>query len=100
VRALLRRCADDPRLGALAVLLIAALIYLPRLGADPLAGTEGHRALPGWELLDRLEAGEPLDRAILIPRLFQRPYLRKRSRPGANTRSSTSSPTFLWSTAA
>lgn len=92
----LRRIADDPRWGALIVLLIAAAVYLPRLGADGLAGTEGHRVIPGWELLDRLgtptvpggsdggpaPAGQAdLDvqdlSSLVAPTMFDRLYLRK-----------------------
>ncbi len=88
---MIRRIADDPRLGALAVLLIAMAVYLPRLGADGLAGTEGHRVIPGWELLERLEAGAggggsaggpggahaPPGASFVAPTMFDRLYLRK-----------------------
>jgi len=54
------------------VLLLVALcaaLYLPWLGAGGLTYTEGHRVIPAWEMLD---TGD-----WLVPRLFDRPYLRK-----------------------
>ncbi len=33
------------------VLLVCAAVYWPRLGAEGLSQTEGHRAIPGWEAL-------------------------------------------------
>ena len=54
------------------VLLLVALcaaLYLPWLGAGGLTYTEGHRVIPAWEMLD---SGD-----WLVPRLFDRPYLRK-----------------------
>lgn len=51
------------------VLLVCAAVYLPRLGVGGLTMTEGHRAIPAWEML---ETGE-----WLVPHLFGQPYLRK-----------------------
>jgi len=55
--------------GLALVLIVACLIYLPRLGADGLVDTEGHRAIPAWTML---ESGDHL-----VPRLFGQVYLRK-----------------------
>ncbi|MFG0284033.1 MAG: ArnT family glycosyltransferase [Phycisphaerales bacterium JB039] len=77
MRRLGQRIASEPRLGALVVLLVGLAVFLPRLGADGLARTEGHRVIPGWETLDRLAAGAPAREALLVPVMFERPYLRK-----------------------
>lgn len=53
----------------LLVVLVWAAVYLPRLGAGGLVSTEGHRAIPGWEML---RSGE-----WALPRLFGQVYLRK-----------------------
>jgi len=54
-----------------AALLVAlcALVFLPRLGTGGLTYTEGHRAIPGWEML---ESGD-----ILVTTMFDRVYMRK-----------------------
>lgn len=57
---------------ARAVLLLVALcvsVYWVRLGSSGLSMSEGHRAIPGWEMA---RSGE-----WLVPRLFERVYLRK-----------------------
>lgn len=51
------------------LLLVWAAIFLPRLGASGLSMTEGHRAIPAWEMLD--------SGSWFVPTLFERPYLRK-----------------------
>jgi 4-amino-4-deoxy-L-arabinose transferase-like glycosyltransferase len=56
-------------LGFAATLLACAAVYFPLLGATGLSNSEGHRAIPGWEMLERNE--------YLIPRLFGQAYLRK-----------------------
>lgn len=54
---------------ALVVLLACAFIYWPRLGTDGLRATEGHRAIPAWEILD---SGR-----WLPTRMFDAVYVRK-----------------------
>lgn len=65
--------ASGSRRGAaLALLIVAgvcALVYWPRLGAEGLRSTEGHRAIPGWEALD--------GGAWLPTRMFGAAYVRK-----------------------
>lgn len=51
------------------LLVIAALVYLPRLGAHGFRSTEGHRAIPGYEIL---ATGD-----WLPTRMFEQAYLRK-----------------------
>ncbi|MCC6428601.1 MAG: glycosyltransferase family 39 protein [Phycisphaerales bacterium] len=51
------------------VLLAAGMIHWPLLGSASFSGTEGHRAIPGYHML---EGGD-----WLVPELFGRPYLRK-----------------------
>ena len=51
------------------VLLLCAAVYLPGLGSGGLTNTEGHRAIPGWEMLN--------DGDWMLPRLFGQVYLRK-----------------------
>lgn len=55
--------------GLLVILAACALIYGLQLGTGGFTDTEGHRALPGFAMLD---SGD-----WLVPRLFERPYLRK-----------------------
>lgn len=55
-----------------AVLLIVAVcaaVYWVRLGSSGLSMSEGHRAIPGWEMA---RSGE-----WLVPRMFERVYVRK-----------------------
>lgn len=52
-----------------AVLLVCLLVFWPRLGATGFSATEGHRVIPGWEML---QSGE-----YLVPRMFGQVYLRK-----------------------
>jgi 4-amino-4-deoxy-L-arabinose transferase-like glycosyltransferase len=51
------------------VVLVCALVYLPMLGSGGLTMSEGHRAIPAWEMMD---TGE-----WLVPHIFGQPYLRK-----------------------
>ncbi len=59
----------SPRAQAALVLLVAAIVYWPLLGSSGLAQSEGHRAIPGWEMLG---TGE-----WLVTHMFEQPYLRK-----------------------
>jgi 4-amino-4-deoxy-L-arabinose transferase-like glycosyltransferase len=54
---------------ALAAFAVALCCFSFKLGSVPLAGTEGHRVMPGHEMA---QTGE-----WLVPRLFGEPYLRK-----------------------
>lgn len=58
-----------PRWHAALVLLVCLAIYWPRLGATGFSSTEGHRVIPGWEMLERGE--------WFLPRMFGQVYLRK-----------------------
>lgn len=51
------------------ILAVCAAVYWPRLGSSGLSMSEGHRAIPGWAMLDRGE--------WLVPRMFGRVYVRK-----------------------
>jgi 4-amino-4-deoxy-L-arabinose transferase-like glycosyltransferase len=51
------------------VLVVCVLAFWVRLGADGLSATEGHRAIPGWEMM---ASGE-----WVVPTLFGQAYLRK-----------------------
>jgi 4-amino-4-deoxy-L-arabinose transferase-like glycosyltransferase len=51
------------------LLVLCALVYWPRIGARGLTGTEGHRVVPAWTIL---ETGE-----WLPVRLFEQAYMRK-----------------------
>lgn len=51
------------------VLLVAACVYLPFLGVRPLDSTEGHRAVPGWTML---ESGD-----YWHQKMFELTYIRK-----------------------
>lgn len=53
----------------LITLAAACLAQLPWLGSSGLSQSEGHRAIPGWIML---EEGN-----WLVPHLFEQPYLRK-----------------------
>lgn len=58
----------------LLLLALCAFIYWTNLGASGFSSTEGHRAIPAWELLGRdLHARTD----VFITTLFERPYLRK-----------------------
>ena len=71
--------ASPPRAArdALILLIAWAVVCLPFLGAGGLHSTEGHRVIPGWEMLDRVRAEGPSASALLVPTLFGEPYLRK-----------------------
>jgi 4-amino-4-deoxy-L-arabinose transferase-like glycosyltransferase len=49
---MLDRLARSPLLQLLVVAGVAALVYLPFLGTRPLDFSEGHRAVPGWTMLE------------------------------------------------
>ncbi len=53
----------------LITLLLSAVLFLPYLGFSGLSLSEGHRAIPGWEMLTRGEA--------FPTTLFGYPYVRK-----------------------
>lgn len=57
---------------------LCALVYLPGLGSTGLSMSEGHRAIPAWEMLGDARAG---DTHWFEPRMFGTMYLRKP--PGA-----------------
>ena len=59
---------------ALLLVIVSAAIFLPRLGATGLSMSEGHRAIPAWEMLEDARAGEA---HWLVPRMFETAYLRK-----------------------
>ncbi|GJM18584.1 MAG: hypothetical protein DHS20C14_07970 [Phycisphaeraceae bacterium] len=63
------RIIQSPRAQAAILAIVCALVYLPWLGAGGLTATEGHRAVPGWEML---ESGD-----WVVPRMFSQAYLRK-----------------------
>lgn len=56
-------------LGAIVVLGVCAIVYWSWLGASGFQGTEGHRVIPGWTMLER---GEWMRVAM-----FEQTYLRK-----------------------
>jgi len=64
-----RSAAHRPALELTFVCLFAAALYFTFLGHSPLAMSEGHRAIPAWEMLD---SGD-----WRVPTLFGQPYLRK-----------------------
>ncbi|MCC6676645.1 MAG: glycosyltransferase family 39 protein [Phycisphaerales bacterium] len=76
---MMRRLFTDIRLQAALILAVCALVYWPMLGRSGFSSTEGHRVIPGWEMLDRAGSsgrdGE-IDR-WLAPRMFGQVYLRK-----------------------
>lgn len=53
----------------LLTLAVAAVVFWPALGRFGLSHSEGHRAIPGWAMLE--------DGFSLLPRLFEHLYLRK-----------------------
>jgi len=59
---------------ALLLLAIGAAVFLPKLGSTGLSMSEGHRAIPAWEMLDDARADEA---HWLVPRMFETAYLRK-----------------------
>ncbi len=65
-----------PSLAAwLLVFAVAAIVYWPWLGGPGFSMTEGHRAIPGFEMVERWHAG---DRdAWWSPTLFGQVYVRK-----------------------
>lgn len=52
--------------------MLASFVYFSGLGRHGLRSTEGHRAIPAWTMA---KSADPDD--WLVPRLFERPYLRK-----------------------
>lgn len=57
----------------LAILAVCIAVYWIDLGSGGFHSTEGHRAIPAYEMLDHAESlGDRL-----VPRLFTQPYLRK-----------------------
>ena len=48
----MHRLARSPLLQLTLVVLVAAAVYLPFLGVRPLDSSEGHRAVPGWTMLE------------------------------------------------
>lgn len=54
---------------ALVIVAAAALLFLPALGATGFSMSEGHRVVPGWEMI---ESGN-----WSVPHMFGRVYLRK-----------------------
>jgi 4-amino-4-deoxy-L-arabinose transferase-like glycosyltransferase len=67
-----------PWLQALLLTALCLAIFLPGLGSAGLSMSEGHRAIPAWEMLRDAQDGEP---HWLVPRMFGTDYLRKP--PGA-----------------
>jgi 4-amino-4-deoxy-L-arabinose transferase-like glycosyltransferase len=63
------RGGRPPALHLALVLLVCMLVYWPLLGATGFTSTEGHRVIPGWELM---ETGD-----YLVTRMFGQIYLRK-----------------------
>lgn len=59
------------------MLVACVAVYWIGLSWAGLAYTEGHRAIPGWELLQRVRAEGLSPRAVLVTALFDQPYLRK-----------------------
>jgi 4-amino-4-deoxy-L-arabinose transferase-like glycosyltransferase len=64
-----QRPERPPALHLLAVLLIASLVFLPYLGRGGFTSTEGHRVIPGWEMLET--------KNFFLPTMFGQVYLRK-----------------------
>ncbi|MEN0019547.1 MAG: glycosyltransferase family 39 protein [Planctomycetota bacterium] len=60
---------------AAAIIALCAALFLPRLGERGLAQTEGHRVMPAWAMLEVDGAGSAS--GVLVPEMFDRPYLRK-----------------------
>lgn len=74
---MVRRLLIDIRLQAALIVVVCAALYLPMLGSSGFSSTEGHRVIPGWEMLAaRADGGGVLDR-WLAPRMFGQVYLRK-----------------------
>jgi 4-amino-4-deoxy-L-arabinose transferase-like glycosyltransferase len=65
----LQRLTSSLTRQALVVVALALIVYWPLLGHAGLTDSEGHRAIPGWRMLD---TGE-----FLVTHLFEHPYLRK-----------------------
>lgn len=66
---LLARAAGSPLAHAAVLVGVCWLVFWRRLGAGAFTSSEGHRAIPAWEMLERGE--------YLLPRLFGAVYLRK-----------------------
>jgi 4-amino-4-deoxy-L-arabinose transferase-like glycosyltransferase len=54
---------------ALVIVAVALVLFLPGLGSTGLSMSEGHRVVPGWEMLERGD--------WRVPHMFGRVYLRK-----------------------
>ena len=57
------------RWAALLIVAVCSAVYWVGLGANGLSMSEGHRAIPGWEMA---RSGE-----WLVPRMYERVYVRK-----------------------
>lgn len=69
VNALIKRITSSRALQVAIVLALIACINLPLITRAGFSSTEGHRVVPGWEMLD---TGD-----YLVPHMFGRVYLRK-----------------------
>lgn len=54
---------------AMVIVAVALILFLPGLGSTGLSMSEGHRVVPGWEMLERGD--------WRVPHMFERVYLRK-----------------------
>ncbi|MBL9032585.1 MAG: glycosyltransferase family 39 protein [Phycisphaerae bacterium] len=67
----------------LLVLVAALVVFVPGLGWSGLSSTEGHRAIPGWEMLRAARGAgagggvEGVEGWWLVPTMFGQAYLRK-----------------------
>lgn len=61
----------------LILLAVCAFVYWFRLGDGGFFGTEAHRAVPAYEMLDDAANRTPGVDHWLVPRMFEQPYLRK-----------------------
>ncbi|MBO6512380.1 MAG: glycosyltransferase family 39 protein [Phycisphaerales bacterium] len=65
----MRRAASHPVVQLMIVMLMCALIAIPKLDQQGLTSSEGHRVIPAIEML---ESG-----AYLVPTMFEQEYVRK-----------------------
>ena len=61
----------------LVLLAVCAFVYFFRLGDGGFYGTEAHRAVPAYELLDLVRQRAAQADDWFIPSMFEQPYLRK-----------------------